>query len=196
MLEITTPAQTMTSLEIATLVDSRHDKVKQSIERLVERGAISKPPAGDWPKSANGVVTQVNLIGKRDSYVIVAQLSPESSTNLIGAIMSDQIHTVAPSPSLETLSEAIRSIDQCSQECFSEISAVAQLALASLESPEAYRNLDSLTYALRAIWGRAEEAQNLVNDQASEVGCGYVDEAKRRRWAAHAAARQHEPRHA
>jgi phage regulator Rha-like protein len=73
----------MTSLEIADLVDSRHDKVKQSIERLAERGAISHPPMGDGPKSTNGVVTKVYLIGKRDSYVIVAQLSPEFTARLV-----------------------------------------------------------------------------------------------------------------
>ena len=31
---------TMTSREIAELVDSRHDSVKRAIERLVEKGAI------------------------------------------------------------------------------------------------------------------------------------------------------------
>lgn len=75
--------KTMTSKEIAELVDSRHDKVKQSIDRLVERGVISKPPVGDGEKAANNVVEQVYLIGKRDSYVIVAQLSPEFTARLV-----------------------------------------------------------------------------------------------------------------
>ena len=35
---------TMTSLDIADLVDSRHDNVRVSIERLVERGVIQLPP--------------------------------------------------------------------------------------------------------------------------------------------------------
>lgn len=74
---------TMSSLEIAELVGSRHDKVKQSIERLVERGVISQPPMGDGPKSANNVVVKEYRIGKRDSYVIVAQLSPEFTARLV-----------------------------------------------------------------------------------------------------------------
>lgn len=36
----------MTSVEIAELVGSRHDKVKQSVERLVNRGVIQLPPLG------------------------------------------------------------------------------------------------------------------------------------------------------
>jgi phage regulator Rha-like protein len=83
MNELMTNKQTMSSRAIAELVESRHDKVKQSIERLVERGVISKPPMGDGAKSANGVVEKVYLIGKRDSYVIVAQLSPEFTARLV-----------------------------------------------------------------------------------------------------------------
>lgn len=74
---------TMTSKDIAELVESRHDKVKQSIERLVTRGVISQPPMGDGAKAGNGVVEQVFHIGKRDSYVIVAQLSPEFTARLV-----------------------------------------------------------------------------------------------------------------
>lgn len=37
---------TMTSIEIADLVESRHDKVKQSIERLADRNVIQIPPMG------------------------------------------------------------------------------------------------------------------------------------------------------
>ena len=76
-------AQTMSSQEIADLVGSRHDKVKQSIDRLVERGVISQPPVGDGPKAGNGVVVQEYLVNKRDSYVIVAQLSPEFTARLV-----------------------------------------------------------------------------------------------------------------
>ena len=39
----------ITSREIAELVESRHDKVKQSIDRLVERRVIVQPPTADEP---------------------------------------------------------------------------------------------------------------------------------------------------
>lgn len=38
---VNTGEPTMSSLEISELVESRHDKVKQSIERLAKRGVIN-----------------------------------------------------------------------------------------------------------------------------------------------------------
>lgn len=82
--------QRMTSAEIAELVESRHDKVKQSIERLVDRGVIAQPPVGDVPETgANGrtYVTKVYVFegeqGKRDSIIVVAQLCPEFTARLV-----------------------------------------------------------------------------------------------------------------
>ena len=40
--------QTMTSREIAELVESRHDDVKRSIKRLADRGVIGLPPLADY----------------------------------------------------------------------------------------------------------------------------------------------------
>ena len=75
--------KTMSSLEIANLVNSRHDSVKRTIERLVSSSTISEPPLVDGEKSANGTVTKQYMVGKRDSYVIVAQLSPEFTAKLV-----------------------------------------------------------------------------------------------------------------
>ncbi|OEI82499.1 DNA-binding protein [Brucella sp. BO3] len=77
---------TMTSLEIADVVNSRHDDVKRSIRRLAERGVIVQPPLAD-EQSTDAMgrtrVTQVYRVGERDSYVIVAQLSPEFTARLV-----------------------------------------------------------------------------------------------------------------
>ncbi|WP_272677578.1 phage antirepressor KilAC domain-containing protein [Providencia sp. PROV076] len=73
---------TMNSLEISELVESRHDKVKQSIERLAKRSVIQLPPMGEVRNHLNQVVA-VYQINKRDSYVIVAQLSPEFTARLV-----------------------------------------------------------------------------------------------------------------
>lgn len=82
-LMVGSPQQTMTSREIADLVESRHDDVKRSIERLAKSGAISQPPMADGAKAANGVTEKVFLVGKRDSYVVVAQLSPQFTARLV-----------------------------------------------------------------------------------------------------------------
>lgn len=77
----------MTSLDIAEIVGSRHDNVKRTIERLTARGIISRPPLGDGIKSANGVITKFYLFqgdqAKRDSLVVVAQLSPEFTADIV-----------------------------------------------------------------------------------------------------------------
>ena len=75
-------ARTMSSQEIAELVGSRHDKVKQSIDRLAERGAIQLPPLGEV-KNHLGQTVFVYRVCKRDSFVVVAQLSPEFTAALV-----------------------------------------------------------------------------------------------------------------
>jgi anti-repressor protein len=74
--------QTMTSREIADLVESRHDKVKQSIERLAARHAIGLPPVGEYLDNL-GRPAHEYLLCKRDSYVVVAQLSPAFTARLV-----------------------------------------------------------------------------------------------------------------
>ncbi|MFX9138220.1 phage antirepressor KilAC domain-containing protein [Acinetobacter baumannii] len=70
----------MTSQEIADLVQVRHDSVKRSIERLVESGVIHCPPMVDIKNHQNRDM-QVYVFkgeqGKRDTMVLVAQLSPQ-----------------------------------------------------------------------------------------------------------------------
>jgi len=79
---------TMSSREIAELVGSRHDKVKQSIERLSARtGAngnpvIALPPMGEYLDSLGRKASEY-LVCKRDSFVVVAQLSPEFTAALV-----------------------------------------------------------------------------------------------------------------
>lgn len=77
---------TMSSREIAELVNSRHDKVKQSIERLVDRGTIVQPPMGDeriTDTLGRHRSEKVYNLTKRDSYIVVAQLSPEFTARLV-----------------------------------------------------------------------------------------------------------------
>ncbi|MDF0605402.1 phage antirepressor KilAC domain-containing protein [Neisseriaceae bacterium TC5R-5] len=72
----------MSSREIAELVEARHDSVKRAIERLVERGVIQLPPLVEVKNHLSQTVQEYR-IGKRDSYVIVAQLSPEFTARLV-----------------------------------------------------------------------------------------------------------------
>ena len=72
----------MTSREIAELVESRHDSVIRCVDRLIERGVIQCPPMANF-KNINNVEGKEYLINKRDSYVVVAQLSPVFTAKLV-----------------------------------------------------------------------------------------------------------------
>lgn len=79
---ITMKDPAMSSQEIADLVGSRHDDVKRSISRLAERRVIQLPPLAEV-KNHLGQSVAVYLVCKRDSFVVVAQLSPEFTARLV-----------------------------------------------------------------------------------------------------------------
>ena len=76
---------TMSSREIAELLECRHDNVRRTIERLADRGVISLPPMEEVKVQRERREETVHeyRVGKRDSYVIVAQLSPEFTARLV-----------------------------------------------------------------------------------------------------------------
>lgn len=77
--------QTMSSVEIAHLVERRHDNVKRTIETLVERGVIASPQIEEKPTAGRPSTEYVfsGERGKRDSIVVVAQLCPEFTARLV-----------------------------------------------------------------------------------------------------------------
>ena len=100
---------TMTSREIAELVNSRQDSVRRTIERLAERGVIALPPMVEKPTAGRPAVEYVfsGEQGKRDSIVVVAQLSPEFTAALVDRWHAlEQQHAAPAIP--QTLPEALR----------------------------------------------------------------------------------------
>jgi len=76
---------TMSSREIAELVGSRHDNVRVTIERLAERGVIALPALQEKKTAGRPSIEYVfsGENGKRDSIIVVAQLSPEFTARLV-----------------------------------------------------------------------------------------------------------------
>jgi len=89
MNDLTTNKPTMSSLEISELVESDHGKVRQSIERLAKRGTIQLPPMGKVENKQSlspNNRTSVYIFDaehKRDSFIVVAQLSPEFTARIV-----------------------------------------------------------------------------------------------------------------
>lgn len=80
------------------------------------------------------------------------------------------------------LRSTLEFVDCLAQGGFSEVAAIAKLALQSLEHPDGYRHLDNIVHALNAIWGKAEHIQSCISSEAERAGCSYVDDAERRRF--------------
>lgn len=111
-------ALTMSSRELAELVESRHDNVKRTIETLAARGVIALPQLEEVPNPGPGprVITEYR-VGQRDSYVIVAQLSPEFTGRLVDRWMELEAQQHRPALALpRTFAEALRlAADQAEQ---------------------------------------------------------------------------------
>lgn len=103
---------------------------------------------------------------------------------------SHGVDTPTPSTDIRRLQAAVYDMDCLAQGGFSEISAIAKLALAAMETPDGYRHPETIAQALRAIWGKADDIENCINCEAEEVGCNYRDPNTQRRYAAARAVRE------
>ena len=105
---IQSPNLTMGSREIAELVGSRHDNVKRTIQTLADRGVIQLPQTEEV-KNHLGQSVSGYQVCKRDSFVVVAQLSPEFTARLVDRWQELEEMQAAPSFSIpSTLSGALR----------------------------------------------------------------------------------------
>ena len=103
----------MSSREIADLVGPRHDKVKQSIERLAERGVISLPPLGEVKIQRERRVETITVykLCKRDSLIVVAQLCPEFTARIVDRWQELEEKAASPMHMIpRTLPEALKKI--------------------------------------------------------------------------------------
>lgn len=100
---------TMSSREIAELLGSRHDNVKVAIERLAAKEVVTFT-ATQEPTRGGGKPVTLYHVGKRDSYVIVAQLSPEFTARLVDRWQELEAQATAQQASKlpTTFAEALR----------------------------------------------------------------------------------------
>jgi phage antirepressor YoqD-like protein len=101
-------AMKMTSKEVADLLETRHDSVKRTVERLSVNKVIPQTPLVDGIKSANGVVERVYFLDKRSSLIVVAQISPEFTARLVDRWQELEAMQNQPAFKVpQTLSEAL-----------------------------------------------------------------------------------------
>ena len=114
---VTSSAITMSSQQIADLVNSRHDSVRRTIERLAEKGVIQLPPLVEV-KNHLGQTVWLFQVCKRDSFVVVAQLSPEFTAALVDRWqeLESAAQEVKPLTHLETARLLVSSLEQIEQQ--------------------------------------------------------------------------------
>lgn len=76
-------ALTMGSREITKLVNSRHSDVCKSIETLISKGVIGGYQPIPYTHPQNGQIYYEYFLNKRDTYILVAQFSPEFTAAVI-----------------------------------------------------------------------------------------------------------------
>ena len=105
-----TTAASMTSKDIADRVGSRHDNVRVAIERLAESGVIALPATREKPTAGRPSMEYVFFgeQGKRDSIVVVAQLSPEFTARLVDRWQELESFASMPAMLPRTFAEALR----------------------------------------------------------------------------------------
>lgn len=89
----------MSCKQISELTGVRHDSVKRTIKSLSENGFISYPQIVVGKKSANGVVPSYYIFagdqGERDSVVVIAQVSPQATAQLVDEWRSLKLEVAA-----------------------------------------------------------------------------------------------------
>lgn len=130
---VANPTQTMSSLEIAGLVESRHDSVKRAIERLAERGVISLPPMVEVSSQRERRLetTSAYSVCKRDSYIVVAQLCPEFTARLVDRWQELEAQSAPVHQSLPNFANPVAAARAWADEVEAKQKAEASLALAA-----------------------------------------------------------------
>lgn len=172
MKELSITAASMTSMDIAELIGNRHDKVKQSIERLVKRGVITSPPMGEKPTAGRSATFYVfsGEMGKRDSIIVVAQLSPEFTARLVDRWL--ELEKAAKEPALprtykEALIHLVAQVEE--NERLSDENAALGDAL-SIASPKAVL-MDRLAGTADQLYGVNEAGRILGTSGAVMASC-------------------------
>lgn len=107
---------TMSHIEIAEVTKKRPDHVKRTIETLYKNGLIAYSQSVGVQKGGNNrnYETVFYHVGKRDSYVVVAQLSPEFTAALVDRWQELENRNIPQLP--QTFAEALQlAADQAKQ---------------------------------------------------------------------------------
>lgn len=99
-------AQTMSSREIAELIEKQHSHIKVSAERLADKGVIGTLAAREF--THNGNTYTEYLLNKRDSLILVAQNCPEFTARIVDRWQELEAAQAIAIPNFSNPAEAAR----------------------------------------------------------------------------------------
>ncbi|MBX5008154.1 hypothetical protein HJB74_29920 [Rhizobium lentis] len=106
----------ISSREICDLLDARHDSVKRTIERLADKELIRFTPSVETSHDGPGSrPVEVYLVNERDSYVVVAQLSPEFTARLVDYWQEQKNQQAQIPTTAEAFAQAFRMLADAEQ---------------------------------------------------------------------------------
>lgn len=135
-IQISGAPRTMTSRELAELAEKRHDNVMRVIESLEDAGLIL-PQLEEVPNDGAGPKTiRQYRLNQRDSYVVMARLSPEFTARLVDRWQ--ELEAGAPKPAIpQTYAAALRLAAEQAEQIEQQAAALA-LAAPKVEMVDRY----------------------------------------------------------
>ncbi|WP_112602806.1 Rha family transcriptional regulator [Rhizobium sp. WW22] len=107
---------TMSSREIAEVVQKRHDNVKRTIETLADKGLVRFTQFEETSHEGAGArPVEAYLVNERDSYVVVAQLSPEFTARLVDYWQAHKNQPAQIPTTAEAFAQAFRMLADAEQ---------------------------------------------------------------------------------
>lgn len=161
---------TMSSKEIAAVVESRHDSVKRAMMTLQDKGLITFTRTVEKGDGRPAAVLHVN---KRDSYVVVAQLSPEFTAVLVDRWQELESKQEQQFQIPQTLGEALQlAADQAKQ---------LELQAPKVAFVNNFVERESLQNASQVAQGLGLKSARSLNSMLDELGGIYNGAVKRSR---------------
>ncbi|WP_286872040.1 phage antirepressor KilAC domain-containing protein [Spongiibacter sp.] len=142
---------TMSSREIAGLVESRHADVCRAVERLMAKSVIQGSAPTAYTHEQNGQQYHEYHLCKRDSYVVVAQLSPEFTARLVDRWQ--ELEQQQATASLPDFSDPVAAARAWADELEQKRAAMKQLEAAkpAVEFVDRYVSADSGNKGFRQV---------------------------------------------
>jgi phage antirepressor YoqD-like protein len=100
------PVSTMSTREIAELIEKQHSHIKVSAERLAEKAVIGTLATREF--THNGNIYTEYLLNKRDSLILVAQNCPEFTARIVDRRQELEAQAAGASSLPKSFAEALR----------------------------------------------------------------------------------------